>query len=123
MFLKVWRRPGAGQTASVGTVAAWTSSLLPVCVFYSGKSVGVHVKFLHVNCFISEALITQYQTTHMPVRVPAFVVVSMETFSPRRVWRQTGLGLSSFAGFRGHILLGLWTDAESASCPSGPVQS
>lgn len=39
----------------------------------------------------------------------------MEIFS----LRQTGLGLFSSAGVRGHILLSLWTDAESASFPSG----
>lgn len=55
----------------------------------------------------------------LPVKVPLFVVVSMEIFSLRRAVRQTGLGLFSSAGVRGHILLTLWTDAESASFPSG----
>lgn len=54
-----------------------------------------------------------------PVKVPLFVVVSMEIFSLRRAVRQTGLGLFSSAGVRGHILLTLWTDAECASFPSG----
>lgn len=43
----------------------------------------------------------------------------MEIVCLGRVLRQTGLGLFSSAGVRGHILLSLWTDAESASFPSG----
>lgn len=62
---------------------------------------------------------SDYTNTFSPVKVPVFVVVSMEIFSLRRVLRQTGLGLFSSAGVRGHVLLSLWTDAESASFPPG----
>lgn len=100
------------------------SSVVPVCV-YTGKSVWAHGKLLQISGFYlcaALALIAQHritQTFFSPVKVPVFVVVSMEIFSLRRVLRQTGLGLFSSAGVRGHILLSLWTDAESASFPPG----